>query len=87
VIRKPKGNSMEVTDRKKVRSSDPKQGIYLSEAGQAIYDDCVEVLSNVIETTAETNVYARKLVDLMMEGADEAEIYRWLKATTEKLSK
>ena len=77
---------MEVTDRKKVVSSDPKQGIYLNEAGQAIYDDCVEVLSNVVETTAETNVCARELVDLMMEGAEEAEIYRWLKATTERLS-
>ena len=70
----------------KVTSSDPKSGIYLNEVGQAVYDDVVEVLSNVVETKAETRTYARELVDLMMEGADEADIYKWLKNTTERIA-
>ena len=58
-----------------------------SEYKEEIRVDVLEVLSNCADTKAEVASYAIALDAMLDKETEEVDIYKWLKATTERLYK
>ncbi len=54
----------------------------IQQGEEIILDDCGNVLSNVMETTAEVNVHMDKIKLMMADGVSEKKIYEYLRAVT-----